>query len=271
MAIVRLSILFHHVSGTTALANAAPVRTAGWSENFYYDSTGVTDAIINAMQVARAALLPTQAAIIGQRFQFEDGSTRTATRRYSGTTGESVDIPQMGLLASSRNLGFQSTRHFIIRGIPDAWVVAGELVDNAAIQLALRNYFTQLANGFRWKARNKAATQVDITRIDNNGNAIVAPGWPITTDDRVRMVRVVNTVGQSITGTYRLLAVTDSTHFQIANWGDNLTVANRGRLQLVSFNYPPFLPGQTQVSRVAPKKVGRSFFQARGRVSARRR
>jgi len=271
MSIVRLSLLFHHVTGSTALVNGAPVRTAGWSESFYYESSVAGPATLNQLQVRRAALLPAQAAIIGQRFQFDDGSTRTSTERFAGTTGESVDIPQMGVLCASRNLGAQSTRHFILRGIPDTWVVAGELVTTATILLPFTQFFNQLPNGFKWKARDKAALQANITSIDAAGNYLTADEFPTAAGRQVRMVRVVNTIGESITGKYRIESIAGTRAGKIANWTGNGTVGAVGKLQAVSFIYPAFLAGQTFISRVTPKKVGRSFFQSRGRASARRR
>jgi len=269
MALVRLSMLFHHVSSTTSISDGAPVRVGGWSENLYFDDAAKMPASITAMQVRRAALLPANCAIIGQRYRFADGSSQTFTERFASPGDFSVDIPQMALQCTAKNLGMASIRKFNIRGLPDSWVVNGEWIGSGPAQSRLIAYFNTLV-GFQWKGRLRSAAAVDVVSIDGNGVFVLADDLAFTLGGQIRLVRVTNDVGQNVTGIYRVLLRTDARNGKLANWKSS-TVDSVGKFQLVSFQYPTFLAGQITYSRVAPRKVGRSFFQYRGRASKRRR
>lgn len=279
MARVRFTVLFHHQSSETSFPSAPPVRVAGWSESFYYDDTIVNAFVLRQFMLRRAALLPTGAFIVGQRYQFADGSSRSDSVRIDSSTGLSVDVPQMALLCTARNLDFQSTRRFMIRGLPDDWVVAGELATGAVgqiIQSRLDLYFNVL-NVMQWKARNRSAASADIATVATDGTFVLNQDLVFNVGDRLRMVRVKDIYGRSVTGTFQVTTATDTRTGKLTGWPAGVTVTGIGRMQFVSFVYPPFIgPGGTQVSqisvsRVVVKKVGRSFFQYRGRQPKRKK
>lgn len=271
MATNRLTILFHHQSSDTSSPSAPPVRVAGWSESFYYNDSITDSGDIARLCQRRAALLPQNAFIIGQRYQFADGSSRSDSVRYNSNTGLAVDVPQMSLLCSARNLAQQSTRRFMIRGIPDAWVVNGELVGGSAgvaARARINAYFDELAD-WLWKARDRNAATADIMTIAANGQFNLAQDLAFADGDLLRFQRVVSTVKLPIKGSYRVLSHTSQRVGVFANW-NGLTVSNVGKVQLVAFKFVPFVIKAQSFSRVAVKKVGRSFFQYRGRASKRK-
>lgn len=273
MALVRLTLLFHHQSSDTGSPNAPPVRVAGWSESFYYDDT-TPGVDVSGLMATRAALLPQGAFIVGQRYQFADGSSRSDTRRVNSNTGLSVDVPQMSLLCSARNLELQSTRRFMIRGLPDAWVVNGELVsgpDGRSVRTRLVNYFDALGSGFSWKARNPGGAEADVATITNPGLATVLQDLPAFIGTLLRAKRVKDIYGRSVNGTFRVGTdpVPLSKVFPLVGW-PNTAVVGKGKLQIATFRQVPFVLKDITFSRVVVKKVGRNFFQYRGRAPKRR-
>jgi len=268
MAVVRFTMLFHHESSTTSLSDAPPVRVGGWSESFYYEDSTTNPTQVRSMQLKRAALLPNRASIIGQRYQFPDGSSRTANEIFAGTSGESVDVPQMALLCNAKNLTFASTRRFYIRGLPDAWVQNGELVNDIAVRNRFNQYFFWLRY-FSWRARNKSAAVADIVSILGNGAFVLASDLTFLPGQQFRIRRAVDQYGRSINGVFRVATRTNDREGTLQGWTVSV-VDNRGKVQLTAYQQVPFVPGQVYISRVGVKKVGRSFFQYRGRAGKRK-
>lgn len=264
----RFEMLFHHASSTTVGVRQPVVRTGGWSESLFFDETASTWASdLNRLQISRAGLLPDQASIIGQRYEYPDGSTNTDNRIYGGSSGESVDVPQMALEFSCKDATVKSVRHWTIRGLPDAWVIRGEISTDTAVSQAIQRYLAQMA-GFRWKCVDKSAATAGIVEISSNGNYELDVAFTLAVGSYVKLLRCRDQYGRAAKGKFYVNASPTVQTGTLANWPAGIIVQN-GRMRLVSSGFGTFAQAFSSVSRVMVKKIGRSFFQYRGRASKR--
>lgn len=264
----RFEMLFHHASSTTVGVRQPVVRTGGWSESLFFDETAtswVSD--LNRLQIARAGLLPDQASIIGQRYEYPDGSTNTDNRIYAGSSGETVDVPQMALEFSAKDATVKSVRHWTIRGLPDAWVVRGEITTDLGVLASIGRYLGQLS-GFRWKCVDKGAASSGVVEISSNGNYELDVPFTLAVGSYVKLLRCRDQYGRAVKGKFYVNASPSLQTGTLANWPAGIIVQN-GRMRLVSSGFGTFDFTQMSISRVMVKKIGRSFFQYRGRASKR--
>jgi hypothetical protein len=254
---------------TDPVGGLASVRVGGWSESLYQNNAGPTNrANFLRLCQARAALLPTTASVIGQRYQQVDpvGASSTGAMRYPGdVTTLATDVPQVTLLCRAPSTETTNIRPLMLRCIPDGIVIGGEYSPNAQFRSALANYFQEL--GFwKFRARDLQAQSVPIIDIDALGNVNTDQPITLTVNETVQILR---TTGGTVSGgRFSIKAVTDTFNFQLRNWKGGATEG--GRLRLISIIYPRIDSNNVAVSRIIVRKVGRGFFQYRGRASKRK-
>lgn len=248
----------------------AVTRVAGWSESVYsdYPLSSTIAQRFHALQMARAALLPPTAAIIGQRFQLVDppGVSSTGTRLYPGMSGLPTGSPQKALYLRLRAESTLNNRPTYIRCIPDAIIVTGEYSPTPAFETNLNVYLNALRY-FQFRAKDLAVGSAPIFSITNGGLVTTTENYPVVVGDFVKVSRTRTTLGVYVGGTHRVTDVDSATQFTIDPWLFGATTD--GRVSLVDYVYPLIgLPLDT-TPRAVMKKVGRPFAGFRGRASKR--
>jgi hypothetical protein len=233
-------------------------RVGGWSESFYAEGVSAGSAVASAAILGpkRAALLPTQAAIVGARATdpTTPGLSASLVINFPGTATLATDVPQMALLCKLYSVG-GPTRQLILRALPDARVVNGEYQPSQAFTSALRVYFTGL-NGYYVRGRNRAVPVIDIINVTSGGLLTTTSDVLWAAGDDLKFFRTRDRYGQSIKGNYRITTATDTRHFQLANWGG--IEVTKGKVRRVAFDYYPITNADS--GRVIVRKVGKPFF-----------
>lgn len=258
---------------TTGLGQVTSVpRTAGWSESWYTNNTNIDAAKTAFLTLCqrRAALLPTRAAVVGQRYQIVDpaGSSSTGTNRFPGSAGEVNDVPQMALFYRLPGVGVRNFRPVYIRGIPDDLVKEGEYVPNASYRQRLTNFFGTLAS-WQFKGRQLTANKWPIVSISNTGAYRTSESNTLAANQMVEVMRTRDDQGVTLSGTFPVLSVTDAFTGQLGQWPGGAWTSGSMR---VPTNLYPFCNGPAVVvddGRAVVKKVGRPFLQYRGRATTR--
>lgn len=260
---------------TSPTGGAAVQRVGGWSESVYNGGFGPqTLASFGRLMQARAALLPPQAAIVGQRYQqvMPVGGSSTGATRYpgtavgaDGTTQLKTDVPQMALLCKTRTSD-ANIRPTIIRCIPDDCVSGGEFYNSPYWYTALQAYFGQLT-GWSMLGRDLTATQFPVFAVSAGGLLSFTANQTLMTPGLLRVSGARDDDGVRHSGTFKVLDQPSPSSATLQGWTAGATTG--GKAYVVT----PVLHTMTttDVSRIIVKKVGRPLFQFRGRQSKRRR
>lgn len=247
----------------------AQVRTGGWSEGWYAD--GSPDGVKANFEIvcqARAALLPGNASIVGQRYRIVNGGSSTGGRVFPGGANLLGDIPQVALLCTVSGQGQPNIRRFRIGGLPDARVVEGEYSPATAYDGALQRYFKQCATyAMRFKCRNLSATRWSVVSINAQGAVVTANGTGVSGVQFIDLLKCRDANDNAVKGRYKVMAGLDNNHFTILGW--NGAVVVKGEIRPVDDQYPIVDANTFHPNRVVVHKVGRAFFQYRGRASKR--
>lgn len=270
---IKCTLLIQLSTNPSGSSSGGP-HIAGWSESIYTpQNIDVAKERFSSVCAARAGLLPPSAAVIGQRYQVIGGGSTTALTRYPGT-GPACGIPQKSLLCFAEAAGFVNVRRFSLRGVPDDWIVEGEVKPNPSFVARFTAYVNSiLRNGtFSFRGRDLAAVAQHVVSIDNTGAVVTFAGiGALAVGDIVQLRRCYSTNGVNVSGRYRVSAVVNpanSSQFTLAGWGNDV-VANSGLANRYGVTYPGPITN-IERARAVSRKVGRPFEQYRGRSSRRR-
>jgi len=270
----KYTMLFQARTNVGGTANDAHI--GGWSESIYgaEGAFAISTVVFNRLMVARAQLLPSSTAIIGQRYQAVDpvGASSTGATRLPGTWASDTDIPQMAVLLRGKAQGQPNVSRVTLRGVPDELVFQGEFKNKDNYQALLNAYLGELNNWF-FKARDLAAEQARILDIDANGNVVTLDAITAPVETLVRVLRTVEEDGTFVGGLFKIQTKTDNFNFKLREWEGQVT--RKGRIRVETVTYPRFGNFGTTgnpfpTPRVLTRKVGRPFGQYRGRASRRR-
>ncbi len=264
---IKCTLLIQHTTGGKAGEGGA--RVGGWSESYYADTTEFTVALVrtNALCSLRAALLPQGSVVVGQRYQQVNpvGTSRTGSATFAGNGGVPQDIPQMALYCRARTQNTANVRELVIRGLPDERVVNGNYDPERTYTAALNQFFTFLRTG--WVMRG-----LDLSQQRTAIVSIVAPGTITTTvphglsvGQQFKILRTTQSNGRQAGGVYTVL--TTATNKTLTADIDLALPAKGGSVRAYAIVYPPI--GDCEIDRVGIRKVGRNFFQYRGRAVRR--
>lgn len=269
MPSTKLTMIFQvstQPSGTNAIQ-----RTAGWTESVYGGE--LTSALRNdfrKLQRARAAMLPAQAAIIGQRFQvvLPTGGSSTTAERFPGQVADannesSVPLPSDALLIKSATVAANS-RNTILRCWPEVWQNGGEVISTSPVTTALANYFAEL-RGFAMLGRDLTSPREPIFDIEGTTLSFGDPTI-LTVPGLVRISRAKDTAGVLRSATVKVTAALTSSTYTIAGWPYGDATGGQARDTTTAI----YAITNSSVSRLITRKVGRPLFVFRGRRSKRR-
>lgn len=258
---LKVTFLFQQTNGETKLG-----RTCGWSETWYRDAplTGDPNGGTNYAK-RRAGFLTRSAAIIGARIQEIGGGSRVTKFIEVGSIGTDSDIPQMALNVGIPSVTSPYKRTIQLRGIPDSRVQFGDYIPSQAFQANFTAWATTMgAENWRFQALDRTQPRVKIFAIDAMGNVQCAAGATINIGDQVIVRNCRSTTGVSVNGKYFVESKVDNSNFKIRGF-PALVVGVKGTIAKVAFTYA-IVDGQNyQILGATTRKVGRPFFQFRGR------
>lgn len=244
----------------------------GFSESWYTNLTG--DALINAMDTVsdkRRLLLAADTNIVGYRIQDATGRSFVVRKKFipPRANGEG-NVPVDSILCEVAVAGTTSKKRFWCHDVPDDWIVGGRLPDFVLIRVT--EWLERLsALNFGVRYRVQSAPTAPILSIDATGAVVTSANIVLAAGDTIQFLRCRDINGRPIKGTYVVKTVTDQTHFAVAPWAGQL-VGVSGRVRKLTYQIGGALVEEQSRSivRSGSRKVGRPFFQLRGRASARR-
>jgi len=266
--------LFFEVS--TVYGDDLSYRVGGWSETYYHggviDTPSVNDAVV-ALGNVRAKILPKQASIVASRQQTvtadgKPGKSKTKLTFIKGNASFDTDVPQMAYAMRGHAAG-QNMRMMELRCFPDEFVSKGEAKLTDAMTGFLRAYKRKIIDeGWMFRGIKMDVPTVEISTISGGGaitvnDDFVSPG--VGKKVQVLRTKVSGTRDDFAGGNFKVLAAADARHITIAGWDGG--ECENGRLRAYSHDFFPITSIEDEAIFV--RKVGRPFFQYRGRASSR--
>jgi hypothetical protein len=279
---IKCTALFQ-LSTNVDFPNASSRRIGGWSESWYFPGTSVTNAAFlfqGAPSVAglaipgwcsyRAAILPTGAAIVGQRYQQVNptGATQTTGQMFPGSSGLTADIPQQAVLIYCPAAGANNIRRSTLRGIPDSAIVEGEYVALAGLNNAILNWFSFLSN-FQFRVRDLSQPTFTILNITAAGLVTCETPHTIAQGAMVRILRTKTADGDLVGGRFQVATIGPlGNQLTLTNWTP-AEATTGGRIRVDAIAFPFVNAAACQIGRAVTRRVGRPFTSYRGRRARR--
>jgi len=278
MVAFKATILFN--AGTVdSDGNAA--RSAGFSESVYDNTSPNVDAVkskLNQLCIARAALMPANVRIIGQRIQQVDpkGASISFDSVYIGSSTAQNDLPQAALQWTVRGSATPNQRALILRGMPDARIVTGEYNPTAAFNAALNAYFTRLLNDWQFKAIDRTVLPVKIATITALGVMTTQTNHGLANGDAVNIMSS-NSTGDVPPTKYSYSAVAyevtaKTAQLVLPGRTDQIFASAGGRVRKAGVIYPSFAIRADEITTptAITRKAGSPFKKFVGRRTVRR-
>jgi len=246
-------------------------RVWGFSETWYCALTG--DALIAAMDLVsarRVQILSNDSAIVGYRIGQENGRSYVVRKLFAPPDGnDGSNLPVDAALCQCQVDGSPTVKKFWLHDLPDDWINGGNIVASrrGAIQLVVDAY---AAFGFGVRYQQRTASTANVLTVDALGAVVTQTPQTFAVNNLVTFLNCRDVNNRAIRGTYAVATRTDDTHFTLAHWPGNI-VSRSGRVRLNSFTVGLARSmGALGVIEGGSRKVGRPFFQSRGRASVRR-
>jgi len=246
-------------------------KSAGWSEVWYADASNSTAAATAFIPVLekRAGCLGRSTSIIGYRVQEFGKRAFVVNRAFPPGLDVGQDIPQMALECKVYGTGVENVKFFQLRGVPDSLVVNGAYTPSQQFQFNLIAYGIALqASQIAFQCIDQTKPQVKILSITQDGNFVLAPGLTYDEGNTLSLLRTKNQIGQNVSGNYRIEQKTSNTVGKLQAWSKG-PVLNNGKARVREYVYPIVVGNSLTGIQISTRKVGRSFFQYRGRVRNR--
>jgi hypothetical protein len=123
-------------------------------------------------------------------------------------------------------------------------------------------------DGWRFKGRVLTNAKGEVDSISTAGVVVLRAAVTLSVGDKVRLLNVVDANNRNQSGVYLVTAAPDSTHFTVAGYEG--AAATTGFARKEQSDFFTIGAGSLTRGRVITHKVGRGFFQFRGRRSRRR-
>lgn len=249
------------------------VRVGGWSESWY--STGEYSSGLatkfRLLCARRAILLPTGAAIVGQRYQkvAPVGASVTSAFTYAGVAGRPCDVPQIALFLRTPSRNFPNIRPVTLRGVPDARVVTGEYANDTTgfYDFALRRFFEELTQ-WNFRGFDRSVDAGDVFSVDAQGVVLLKAPYAAAVHDIIHFSGCLDINGIKRGGNFHVTAAPGVFTFTVGNWPYGLCQGGKVTKRVEVF---PAVGEMVSITpRVIVRKVGRPFGSYRGRASKRR-
>jgi hypothetical protein len=274
----HVSLLMQMVTDPEDLTVAQP-HSGGWSEGTWVDfNITSSDVRIRQWATKRAVLLPLEAAIIGFRIarytisgnKLLPAGTATGKFLYPGNSRYRTDLPQVGLEFSAKTANGPNTSRFVLRCIPDQFMVRGEYQPDAAFKRAVTEFTNGHASGFEnsfgFIGRDLSLASARVLSIQGGVVQLDGPIGAVGGTDWMRLNRVYDIDGKPVKGTFRIESIAAGNLYTVTGLaGVSANASGTARVDKVKyFDYSEVVP-----TRAVVKKVGRPFEAYRGRGSKR--
>lgn len=250
-------------------AGTALPRVAGFSESFYTDQDTAANAhgILARFLLNRRVMLASTVICIGSRVSdvANPGVSNTQLFTEPGQAGIAADIPQMALQLNI-NSAAGAKRQFLMRGIPDARVIAGEYSPVMWFTTELSRLKTTLRDYFLLRVTSRTEPQIPVQVINGDGSFILAGPMTFNVGDSMQTMRMRDAYGRSVKGRFLVATKTSSTVGTLANWTAGTVTIGRLRRRLIIYSAIT----SVDTGRITTRKVGRPFVQYSGRRSPTR-
>lgn len=248
----------------------SPARYYGFSETWYSNLTG--DLLLAAMDrvsAVRRQCLAQFSSIIGYRVGEIGKRSFTVRRDFAAPAGNfGANVQVDSALMQSGMAGSDALKRFYLHNIPDDWVTDGQIT--AANRRKLTNVLAELSNtNFLIKHRSENSPTKEIVSVTAEGIVTTNGALGVAVGDEIQFLRCRDTDGRPIRGTYLVSGGIAGNAFTVAHW-QNVVVARSGKARKLVYEYQQALIFGEPYLRVGGKKVGRPFFQLRGRAPNRR-
>lgn len=250
----------------------------GYSESWYSNLQGAQlESAMDVISDLRVQLCPSDAEIVGYRIGQPNGRSYVVRKSYkSPNDAQSTSNVQVdsALCQMSVN-GTATVKKFWIHDLPDNAINATTISRNISRKITAFCQGIALQN-FLCRYVVPTAPNAPILQITALG--VVTTNAPIAAGvgDLVQFLACRDANGKTIRGKYAITAVADNRNFTIAHWPGNV-VARSGTARIQQFGFAtcavvrPGPHGESgSVVKAGSRKVGRPFFQSRGRVSNKR-
>lgn len=247
-------------------------RTGGYTEAFYQSGNLDFPTVRSRFQTLcqkRALLLPTGINIVGQEYLTVDpiGPAAAESRLFPGASGYACDVPQMSVQCRGFSDSSRNVSKLVIKGIPDAWVVEGELLLLPQNKTPFTNFFNLLRDGgFRFRGRDLSQPTIPVLSISSLGEVLLEENNIYNVGDFVRILRTKNALGVRGGGRFMVSGTTPPTGLTLHGWTKGACTG--GTIRLDGVVYPPY--AGAEIVQAVTRKVGRPFGGYRGRASKRR-
>lgn len=273
MPAFKFSFVFNYTSGNPDVV-VANRRQGGWTETLYwtsYDSS--VQRALGRLAIARAALLPRSASIIGLRVQQVDpsGPATSVPLILPGgypLTASNADIPQMALLMTVRADPQTNTRRFRLAAIPDDQVTFGEY-DPTPNYRALMTAFLRGLSGWRFRGLDLTQPKKPLVTIADDGTYTTSQDIALAVGDRVKVYSTVDHEGFKRDGTFLVTTATSLRVGKLGGW--TFGACTLGSMRKLVPIYPVIIADNSSIQRTVVRKIGRPFGGYRGRASKRRK
>jgi len=261
-------------------ATSAVDRTAGFSDGWYQDGSDAYDYNeVDAGRVTkRAALLPTRSTVVGVRISDVDaygvttGKSRTYKLSNKGGQTAQCDDPRMSLLYDVRAQDKSNELNLYIQNVPDIRVAKGSYNPDPAWQTAVQQYLLYaFTNNYGFMGLEQQWPKIPVQTISALGVVVTKKPHGMVDNQYVRFLRTSeNGYTKRNPSGYQVKDVVDAYTFSVWNWDGRPGIVSTGG-SVTTWGKTFCKPTLNNYSIINPmaatRKVGRPFFQYRGRAS----
>jgi len=247
-------------------------KVYGFSESWYTGLQG--DALMSAMDevsAKRRLILANGTSIVAYRIGQDTGRSFVVRTGFSAPrTNETGNLPVDSVLCAVGVAGSPTIKRFFFHDLPDDFIASDSF--NQFNRAAVNDVILRLvAFGFQVRYQNPAAATASILGIDATGVVTTVQPIALAVGNTVQLLNCRDTNNRARRGTYVVSAVGGATSFTLAHWGGSI-VGRSGKVRLVAYLFGSAVPLDVNrgIIAAASRKVGRPFFQSRGRAPVRR-
>lgn len=261
------------VKATWLFNGSASGKVWGFSESWYTNLSG--DILLAAMDLVsakRRLILSGDSAIVGYRIGQPTGRAFVIRRSFlAPSRNGGSNLPVDCALCSVAVQGSPTIKKFFLHDLPDGFVENAAISNDADIRLPIQQAVdAYVQGGFQVRYQDPAAIKANVLSIDATGKVDTVQNFVVLPNQVVSFLNARDVNNRTVRGQFVIKAVTSPTEFTLANWTGQV-VGRRGSVRLVSYLFGLSASrGELGVMAAASRKVGRPFFQLRGRVPIKR-
>ena len=246
-------------------------KSWGFSETWYHPGGANVVRDMDRVSQNRALILSSSTEIVGYRIGPDNGRAYVLRKGFEAPgSNDTSNLPVDAALCAVGSAGSDNLKRFFFHDLPDNWVTGARIAPSRLNSIqAVITAFTDLP--FLVRRLNPAAITAPILSISNVGLVTTSANIALAENNSITLLNCRDINGHAVRGNFVVGTVVDATHFNLVHWAGQ-TVARSGRVRLVQFSFGGAIDlGRDRgIIGAASRKVGRPFFQLRGRAPIRR-